>query len=84
MLALALRRGARVSIPESMFVHVPFLRVVGLCSCGCRSIYFSPQSQRGRVLVDTFGRTADGKQIEILVWGIGARVTGVCRLFQRG
>jgi len=40
VLDLALRRGAMVPVPDSVLADLPSLKVVGICTCGCRSIYF--------------------------------------------
>jgi hypothetical protein len=47
----------------------------GICGCGCRSIYFARESRKDQRLADTWGRTADGKQIDIMVWGADGHVT---------
>jgi hypothetical protein len=66
---LALRRSALVPLPESVLADVPLLRVVGLCACGCRSIYFAPESSKDKRLAVSIGRTTKGKQIDVMVWG---------------
>jgi len=75
VLSLALRRGALAQVPEAVLADVPSLKVVGICDCGCRSIYFARESRKDQRLADTWGRTADGKQIDILVWGADGHVT---------
>jgi len=75
VLELALRRGAVTPIAESIFADVSSLRVVGECACGCRSIYFARESRKDQRLADTWGRTAGGKQIDVMVWGADGHVT---------
>lgn len=75
ILDLALRRGAMVQVQDSVLAGVHSLKVVGLCACGCRSIYFQRESRKDQPLADTWGRTADGKQIDIMVWGAEGHVT---------
>ena len=75
VLDLALRRGAMTPVPDSVLANVPSLKVVGICTCGCRSIYFARESVKDRPLADTWARTADGKQIAVMVWGADGRVT---------
>jgi hypothetical protein len=77
VLELALRRGAETSIPDSIFADVTSLRVIGECACGCRSVYFSPESRKDVVLANTTGKTADGKQIDVMVWGAEGRLTSL-------
>lgn len=72
---LALRRGATAPVPDSMLADVRSLQVVGICPCGCRSIYFERESRKDGRLADTWGRTADGKQIDVMVWCADGRVT---------
>jgi hypothetical protein len=75
VLELALRRGGLVPVPESVIAQVRCLDVVGVCDCGCRSVYFAREAQKDRRLADTWGRTADGKQIDVMVWGVDEKVT---------
>jgi len=75
VLDLALRRGALAEVPETLLAKVPSLEVVGICPCGCRSIYFARESAKERRLADIIGRTTDGKQIDVMVWGAEGRVT---------
>jgi len=75
VLDLALRRGAMVPVPDSVLADLHSLKVVGTCTCGCRSIYFERESSKDQRLADTWGRTADGKQIDVMVWGAAGRMT---------
>jgi hypothetical protein len=75
VLDLALRRGAIVPVPDSVLADVPSLKVVGICTCGCRRIYFERESRKDQRRADTWGRTADGKQIDVMVWGAAGHVT---------
>jgi hypothetical protein len=75
VLDLALRRRAIAPVPDSVLADVPSLKVIGICACGCRSIYFARESPKDQRLADTWGRTADGKQIDVIVWGADGHVT---------
>jgi hypothetical protein len=75
ILDLALKRGALVPVADALLADIPALKVVGICTCGCRSIYFEPESRKDQRLADTWGRTADGKQIDVMVWGANGHVT---------
>ena len=77
VLDLALQRGAVVSVPDSVLRGVLSLEVVGVCTCGCRSIYFAGESRKDKRLADTWGHTADGKRIDVLVWGSEEKVTSL-------
>ena len=47
------------------------LRVVGGCGCGCASLYFKPQEQRGslQMLADELAVYPDGQQAGLILWG---------------
>ena len=47
------------------------LRVVGECGCGCASLYFEPEGQRGNVqmLADQLAVYPDGQQAGLILWG---------------
>ena len=75
VLALALKRGAIAPVPDQILADVPSLEVVGVCTCGCRSIYFARESRKDQRLADTWGRTANDKQIDVMVWGADGHVT---------
>ena len=46
ILDLALKRGALVPVADALLADIPALKVVGICTCGCRSIYFEPESRK--------------------------------------
>ncbi len=47
------------------------LRVVGICNCGCASLYFKPKGQRGKVhmLADELAVYPDGQRAGLMLWG---------------
>ena len=47
------------------------LRVVGDCGCGCSSLYFKPQEQRGKLqmLADELAVYPDGQRAGLILWG---------------
>lgn len=47
------------------------LRVVGRCACGCASLYFEPEEQRGKVqmLADELALYPDGQRAGLILWG---------------
>ena len=75
VLNLALTRGALAPVPDSALAERPVTQGWGICGCGCRSIYFARESRKDQRLADTWGRTADGEQIDIMVWGADGHVT---------
>jgi hypothetical protein len=73
----ALLRGAIAPVPEAVVAALPSLTVVGVCSCGCKSVYFAPESHEDRIIADTWGKTADGKFIGVMVWSLGGSITSL-------
>ena len=47
------------------------LRVVGVCGCGCTSLYFEPEGRRGNVemLTDELAVYPDGQRAGLILWG---------------
>jgi hypothetical protein len=62
---------ALVDVTPYRFHPVEELRVVEGCGCGCSSLYFKPQEQRGKlqVLADESAVYADGQQAGLILWG---------------
>jgi hypothetical protein len=50
ILDLALKRGALVPVADALLADMPALKVVGICTCGCRSILFEPESRKDQRL----------------------------------
>jgi len=55
------------------------LRVVGRCSCGCPSVDFRVKGQSSpfRPIADAIGRTPDGTQVGVILWGREDVITGL-------
>lgn len=68
VLKAALERAPIESISESVISSINSLNVIGLCECGCKSIYFLPINRKDRRIADGVGRTLTGKFVEIMVW----------------
>jgi hypothetical protein len=75
VLEAALLRAPLKPIPPAMASSLSSLNVVGVCECGCRSIYFSPISRKDSRIADGIGRIPDGKRVEVMVWAVGDVVT---------
>ena len=62
---------ALVDVTPYRLHPVERLRVVGSCVCGCASLYFKPQEQRGGVrrLADELAVYPDGQQAGLILWG---------------
>jgi hypothetical protein len=62
---------ALVDVTTYRHQPVEALRVVGGCSCGCASLYFEPEGQRGKVqmVADELAIYPDGQQAGLLLWG---------------
>jgi len=76
ILDLALKRGALVPVADALLADMPALKVVGICTCGCRSIYFEPESRKDQRLAARTGcssaatccRKADGHDLDSVKW----------------
>ena len=53
------------------------LSVVGVCECGCRSIYFTPIDRNDARIANGVGQTADGKFVDVMVWAKDDVVTAL-------
>ena len=62
---------ALVDVTDYRLDLVEELRVVGRCACGCASLYFEPEGQRGKVqmLADELAMYPDGQQAGLILWG---------------
>lgn len=64
----ALLKAPLGEVPKPMLREVESLKVIGICECGCGSIYFGPTHKPDRPVADGIGYSADGERIEIMVW----------------
>lgn len=62
---------------------VPALRVVGRCSCGCPSIDFVRGRVASGLLADATGRSANGVEMGVILWGQPGAITGL-ELYELG
>jgi hypothetical protein len=53
---------------QLMLREVESLKVVGVCECGCRSIYFAPADKPDHRVAEGIGYLADGERVEVVVW----------------
>jgi hypothetical protein len=72
-----LQRAPVESVSLSLLETLKTLTVVGLCECGCKSLYFSAIGQKDRCIADGVGRTAAGKQVQVMVWVAGERLSAL-------
>jgi hypothetical protein len=77
VLRQALLRGASAPVPESAVEALQNLAVIGICPCGCKSVYFAPESGDDRIIADTWGKTAEGEFIGVMVWSRGGSITSL-------
>ena len=71
VLEAALLRAPVEPISTTVIAGLRSLNVVGLCECGCKSVYFSAISRKDRRVADGMGVTASGKRVEVMVWANG-------------
>jgi len=53
------------------------LSVIGICECGCRSVYFLPIGRGDTRIADGLGHTASGKRVDVMVWASGNHVSAL-------
>lgn len=57
----ALLKAPLGQVLEPMLREVESLKVVGICECGCRSLYFGPTQKGEKRVADGVGYLADGE-----------------------
>jgi hypothetical protein len=64
---------------SELLPSVPTLRVVGRCSCGCPSVDFAVNGQGAGAapIADSRGKTAEGVEVGVILWGRDGAVTGL-------
>jgi hypothetical protein len=67
---------ALVDVTDYRLHPVQELRVVSRCACGCASLYFEPEGQRGKVqmLADELAMYPDGQQAGLILWGCEGKI----------
>jgi hypothetical protein len=53
------------------------LRVMGECTCGCRSIDFSPDTAGASIISDAPVVYPDGQEAEVILWGRDGQITAL-------
>jgi hypothetical protein len=51
--------------------RINVLAVVGICECGCRSIFFRAEQAGDYRIADNIGVTTSGQKVDIMVWADG-------------
>ncbi len=73
----ALLKAPLGDVTPGMVQQVDSLSVVGVCDCGCRSLYFRDiRSEKYRV-ADGVGYLPDGERIDIMVWASSGNVAAL-------
>ena len=75
VLGAALLRAPLKPIAPAMKSSLSSHNVVGVCECGCRSVYFSPINRKDSRIADGIDRIPDGKRVEVVVLAVGDVVT---------
>jgi hypothetical protein len=67
---------ALVDVTEYRLRPLEQLRVVGVCPCGCTSLYFEPEKQPEKVkmLADELAAYPDGQQAGLILWGRDGKI----------
>ncbi len=53
------------------------LRVVGGCTCGCRSLYFQPLGAPAHMIADALAVYPDGYQAGVILWGREGQISNL-------
>jgi hypothetical protein len=77
VLEAAISRAPVVSASGVVFKNLQALSVIGICECGCRSVYFLPPGRGHTRIADGLGRTASGKRVDVMVWVSGSNVSAL-------
>jgi hypothetical protein len=77
VLRAILVRAPITEMSPALIGSLDHLKVVGLCDCGCKSVYFSPIGRSDRRIADGAGRTASGKRVDVMVWAKGDDVNAL-------
>lgn len=51
------------------------LNVVGVCECGCGSLYFQPSEPGCQMIADGGARFRNGKPAQVMLWACDGRVS---------
>jgi hypothetical protein len=60
-----------------MGVSPESLRVVGGCSCGCRSIDFREEIAGAEIIADALAIYPDGQEADLVLWGLNGQVVSL-------
>ena len=62
-----------------LLASVAALQVVWNCNCGCASVGFEPNvpEPRAKILADATGKTVEGSDVGIILWGREQRISGL-------
>jgi len=73
----ALLRAPTERVALSMLREVETLSVLGVCECGCHSLYFRSVTSEDRRVADGVGSLPDGETIGILVWACSEQLSAL-------
>ena len=71
----ALVKAPRGDVPVNMIQDVSSLVVVGICECGCHSLYFQDIASGDYIVADGVGYLANNEGINVMIWARGTQVT---------
>jgi hypothetical protein len=77
VLEAAISRASVGSTSSATLQNLQALSVIGVCECGCRSVYFLPIGRGDTRIADGLGRTASGKRVDVMVWTSGNHVSAL-------
>ncbi len=74
MLRQTLIRVALHPEAQTYLAELPDLQVVGICGCGCGSLYFQPDPGN-RLIADGWADFANGKEANVMLWTHDGRLS---------
>jgi hypothetical protein len=77
VLKAAISRAPVGSSSGMVFNNLQALSVIGICECGCRSVYFLPIGRGDTRIADGLGRTPSGKRVDVMVWVSAGNVSAL-------
>ena len=68
LLLRVLERAPLTEVAPAVFAVIPTLTVIGVCGCGCRTIYFRPPGVGDRRIADACAQMPCGTPADVMVW----------------
>jgi hypothetical protein len=77
LLRRTLERAPLEEVSAPTLAEVATLNVIGVCECGCRTIYFQAIDAGDRRIADGTARTPSGAVAGVMIWASGQRLAAL-------